>query len=106
VSRNKQEAVEKWVDCFHFFNHAEKEKRPLRLSYLWYNFINSFVSDREFLLLNAIFENILGLVRLFPIHMDWMGLEKIEKKFDLFGIKTHSIPLNPHGLRANRTSLK
>jgi hypothetical protein len=33
-----------------------------------------------------------------------MGLEKIEKKFDLFGIKTHPIPLNPHGLRANRTS--
>jgi hypothetical protein len=25
-----------------------------------------------------------------PIHMDWMGLEKIEKKFDLFGIQTHS----------------
>jgi hypothetical protein len=46
----------------------------------------------------------LGLVRLFPIHMDWMGLEKIEKKFDLFGIKTHPISLNPHGLRANRTS--
>jgi hypothetical protein len=36
--------------------------------------------------------------------MDWMGLEKIEKKFDLFGIQTHPIPLNPHGLRANRTS--
>jgi hypothetical protein len=36
--------------------------------------------------------------------MDWMGLEKIEKKFDLFGIQTHLIPLNPHGLRANRTS--
>jgi hypothetical protein len=46
----------------------------------------------------------LGLVRLFPIHMDWMGLEKIVKKFDLFGIQTHPIPLNPHGLRANRTS--
>jgi hypothetical protein len=46
----------------------------------------------------------LGLVRLFPIHMDWMGLEKIEKKFDLFGIQTNLIPLNPHGLRANRTS--
>nr|ACR35672.1 unknown [Zea mays] len=46
----------------------------------------------------------LGLVRLFLIHMDWMGLEKIEKKFDLFGIQTHPIPLNPHGLRANRTS--
>jgi hypothetical protein len=36
--------------------------------------------------------------------MDWMGLEKILKKFDLFGIQTHPIPLNPHGLRANRTS--
>ncbi|PWZ45974.1 hypothetical protein Zm00014a_033966 [Zea mays] len=47
---------------------------------------------------------LLGLVRLFPIHMDWMGLEKIVKKFDLFGIETHPIPLNPHGLRANRTS--
>jgi hypothetical protein len=31
-------------------------------------------------------------------------LEKNEKKFDLFGIQTHPIPLNPHGLRANRTS--
>jgi hypothetical protein len=38
--------------------------------------------------------------------MDWMGLEKIMKKFDLFGIQTHPIPLNPHGLRANRTSPK
>jgi hypothetical protein len=46
----------------------------------------------------------LGLVRLFPIHMDWMGLEKIKNKFDLFGIQTHPIPLNPYGLRANRTS--
>jgi hypothetical protein len=36
--------------------------------------------------------------------MDWMGLEKILKKFDLFGIQTHPIPLNPYGLRANRTS--
>jgi hypothetical protein len=36
--------------------------------------------------------------------MDWMGLEKIEKRFDLFGIQTHPILLNPHGLRANRTS--
>jgi hypothetical protein len=35
--------------------------------------------------------------------MDWMELEKM-KKFDLFGIQTHPIPLNPHGLRANRTS--
>jgi hypothetical protein len=31
-------------------------------------------------------------------------LEKIVKKFELFGIQTHPIPLNPHGLRANRTS--
>jgi hypothetical protein len=38
--------------------------------------------------------------------MDWMGLEKILNKFDLFGIQTHPIPLNPHGLRANRTSPK
>jgi hypothetical protein len=37
--------------------------------------------------------------------MDWMGLEKFLKKFDLFGIQTHPISLNPHGLRANRTSL-
>jgi hypothetical protein len=36
--------------------------------------------------------------------MDWMGLEKIVKKFDLFGIQIHPIPLNPHGLRADRTS--
>jgi hypothetical protein len=36
--------------------------------------------------------------------MDWMGLEKIQKKFDLFGIQTHPISLNPHELRANRTS--
>jgi hypothetical protein len=35
-----------------------------------------------------------------------MRLEKIEKKFDLFGIQTHPIPLNPYGLRANRTSPK
>jgi hypothetical protein len=35
-----------------------------------------------------------------------MGLKKIVKKFDLFGIQTHPIPLNPHGLRANRTSPK
>jgi hypothetical protein len=38
--------------------------------------------------------------------MDWIGLEKIEKKFNLFGIQTHPISLNPHGLRANRTSPK
>jgi hypothetical protein len=31
-------------------------------------------------------------------------LEKIEKEFNLFGIQTHPIPLNPHGLSANRTS--
>lgn len=28
----------------------------------------------------------LGLVRLFPTHVDWMGLETIEKDFDLLGI--------------------
>jgi hypothetical protein len=33
-----------------------------------------------------------------------MGLEKIVKDFDLFGIETHPIPPNPHGLRAKRTS--
>jgi hypothetical protein len=38
--------------------------------------------------------------------MDWMELEKNEKRFDLFGFQTHPIPLNPHGLRANRTSPK
>jgi hypothetical protein len=32
------------------------------------------------------------------------GIEKIKKKFDLFGIQTHPIPLNPRGLRDNRTS--
>jgi hypothetical protein len=36
--------------------------------------------------------------------MDGMKLKKIKKKFDLFMIQTHSISLNPHGLRANRTS--
>jgi hypothetical protein len=36
--------------------------------------------------------------------MDWMGLENFLKKFDLFGIQTHPISLNPHELRANRTS--
>jgi hypothetical protein len=50
------------------------------------------------------FATVLGLVRLFPEHMDWMGLEKNEKRFDLFGFQTHPISLNPHGLRANRTS--
>jgi hypothetical protein len=52
----------------------------------------------------ALFSFYLGVVRLFPKHMDWMRLEKNEKEFDLFGIQTHPIPLNPHGLRANRTS--
>jgi hypothetical protein len=33
-------------------------------------------------------------------------LEKIMKKFDLRGIQTHPILLNPHGLKANRTSPK
>ena len=36
--------------------------------------------------------------------MDWIRLEKIKKKFDLFRIETHPISLNPHGLRANQTS--
>jgi hypothetical protein len=31
-------------------------------------------------------------------------LEKIKKEFDLFEILTHPIPLNPHGLRDNRTN--
>jgi hypothetical protein len=35
-----------------------------------------------------------------------MGLEKIVKDFDLFGIETHPISPNPHGLRAKRTSPK
>jgi hypothetical protein len=35
-----------------------------------------------------------------------MGLEKIVKDFDLFGIETHPIPPNPHGLRAKRTNPK
>jgi hypothetical protein len=35
-----------------------------------------------------------------------MGLEKIVKDFDLFGIETHPIPPNPYGLRAKRTSPK
>jgi hypothetical protein len=33
-----------------------------------------------------------------------MGLEKNLKDFDLFGIETHPIPPNPHGLRTKRTS--
>jgi hypothetical protein len=48
--------------------------------------------------------SLLGLVRLFLSHMDWMRLEKIVNDFDLFGIETHPIPPNPHGLRAKRTS--
>jgi hypothetical protein len=32
------------------------------------------------------------------------GIGKNMKDFDLFGIKTHPIPLNPHGLRAKRTT--
>jgi hypothetical protein len=46
----------------------------------------------------------LELVRLFLIYMDWMRLEKIEKKFNLLEIQTHPISLNPYELRANRTS--
>jgi hypothetical protein len=40
----------------------------------------------------------LGLVRLFSIHMDWRGLIRIGGDFDLSGIETPSIPLNPYGL--------
>jgi hypothetical protein len=39
-----------------------------------------------------------GLVRLFSIHMDWRGLIWIERDFDLLGIETPLIPLNPYGL--------
>jgi hypothetical protein len=35
--------------------------------------------------------------------MDGIGLEKIKKNFDLFGIQTNPISLNPYGLTANRT---
>jgi hypothetical protein len=38
------------------------------------------------------------LVWLFSIHMDWRGLRGIERDFDLLGIETPSIPLNPYGL--------
>jgi hypothetical protein len=31
-------------------------------------------------------KDLLGLVRLIPLPMDWTGLEKIVKKFDLLGI--------------------
>jgi hypothetical protein len=34
------------------------------------------------------------------------GIRKIFKKFDLFRIQTYPISLNPHGLKANRTSPK
>jgi hypothetical protein len=30
--------------------------------------------------------------------MDWRGLVRIGRDFDLLGIKTPSIPLNPYGL--------
>jgi hypothetical protein len=33
-----------------------------------------------------------------------MRLEKIIKDFNLFGIETHPIPSNPHGLRTKRTN--
>jgi hypothetical protein len=33
-----------------------------------------------------------------------MRLEKNMKDFDLFGIETHSIPPNPHRIRAKRTN--
>jgi hypothetical protein len=38
------------------------------------------------------------LLRACSVILNTMRLEKIEKKFDLFGIQTHPIPLNPHGL--------
>jgi hypothetical protein len=34
----------------------------------------------------GVLESRLGLVRLIPLLMDWMGLEKIKKKIDLLGI--------------------
>jgi hypothetical protein len=37
-----------------------------------------------------------------PRELDGIG-KKIMKDFDLFGIETHLIPHNPHGLRAKRT---
>jgi hypothetical protein len=40
----------------------------------------------------------LGLVRLFSIHMDWTGLIRIERDFNLLGIETPLIPINPYGL--------
>jgi hypothetical protein len=40
----------------------------------------------------------LRLVRLFSIHMDWRRLIRIGGDFDLLGIETPSIPLNPYGL--------
>jgi hypothetical protein len=36
--------------------------------------------------------DLLGLVRLFPSHMDWRGLKEVKKDFDLIG---DSNPLNP-----------
>jgi hypothetical protein len=67
--------------------------------------IQLWISLRLIMLLGGLtLISFLGLVRLFTKHMDLMRLEKIEKKFDLFGIQTHPISLNPHGLRANRTS--
>jgi hypothetical protein len=38
----------------------------------------------------------------YGLDMNWMGLEKIMKDFDLFRIETHPIPPNPHGLRTKR----
>jgi hypothetical protein len=40
----------------------------------------------------------LGLVRLFSIHMDRRGMIRIGGDFDLLGIETSSILLNPYGL--------
>jgi hypothetical protein len=83
-----------WV-LMHYYAGGDRPWSMLKANSTWKKRHTNEVMDPT---------NLLGLVRLFPIHMDWMRLEKIVKKFDLFGIQTHPIPLNPHGLRANRTS--
>jgi hypothetical protein len=45
---------------------------------------------------------LLGLVRLFSIHMDCRALIRIEIDFDLLEIETSSIPLYPYGLEPNK----
>jgi hypothetical protein len=42
--------------------------------------------------------SLLGLVRLFSIHMDWKGLIRIGGDFDLVEIEIPSIHLNLYGL--------